>query len=615
MKNFIAVLAVLVALSVNAQVNYYNTTTNGTYSSAIGLNNDADGANAFVGGGNSKAHGQNSFAFGNSAEATATDAISLGLSAKSNGVASFTIGSYLTAQGTNSFIIGKGITSIYRLNNTIPNSIMFGMNATKPTLFISPTYGLDKTGKVAIGNMTNPQAKLHIKADDGEQAALFIEPYTFGGTYDAELWMGTSDYGLRAAYGNLYFNTDGHYIFNSADANMGIGVLLPTEKLEVNGKVKSTGFQLINGQQGEGKYLSSDSDGNASWEEFNINSFECLASGEYANTLGKWDTASGDFSFAGGVNTKSEGHVSFAYGAWAQTSGSHSFALGVGTKATNTSSFAIGSRCAATASNSIVIGRGLSADEMLINNIDNSLMIGFSSDKPTLLVTSAFGKGSTGKVGIGDIPEPQAKLHIKGGQNEQATLFIEPYVFGGTYYAALRMGTEDYGLVTTYGRMSFKTGGNYIFDSPGAFVGIGTNYPIAKLHVTGNIFIDDQNSGIILKSPDGQCWKGMISNEGALAFEPIDCDLTTNTSPEPESANPHVVIFPNPTKDNIRIRKSDQSVLFASIIDMNGILLQTIELFENETEISLSGFSAGCYFIRITNENNQLIVNEKVIKN
>lgn len=205
MKQLLSILALLIAFSINAQVNYSNTTTNGNNASAVGLNNDADGDNAFVGGGNSKAQGQNSFAFGNSSEATVTDAIALGMSTKSNGIASLTLGNNITASGSNSFVIGKGITSSYRLINAIPNSIMFGMNATKPTLFISPTYGLDKTGKVAIGNMTDPQAKLHIKADDTEDASLLLEA---SGSNISKLEFGTAGNNILALNnGNLEFNT------------------------------------------------------------------------------------------------------------------------------------------------------------------------------------------------------------------------------------------------------------------------------------------------------------------------------------------------------------------------------------------------------------------------
>ncbi|NOX47743.1 MAG: hypothetical protein GXO89_12280, partial [Chlorobi bacterium] len=47
-----------------------------------------------------------------------------------------------------SYVIGKGITSSYRLVNDIPNSLMIGMNSTKPTFFVSQSYGLEGMGKI-----------------------------------------------------------------------------------------------------------------------------------------------------------------------------------------------------------------------------------------------------------------------------------------------------------------------------------------------------------------------------------------------------------------------------------------------------------------------------------
>ena len=55
-----------------------------------------------------------------------------------------------------------------------------------------------------------------------------------------------------------------------------------------------------------------------------------------------------------------------------------------------------------TAINSIVMGLGcINTSDYLVNNIPNSLMIGFNSDKPTLYVGPSNGIGTTGNVGIG----------------------------------------------------------------------------------------------------------------------------------------------------------------------------------------------------------------------
>ena len=56
------------------------------------------------------------------------------------------------------------------------------------------------------------------------------------------------------------------------------------------------------------------------------------------------------------------------------------------------------------------------------------------------------------------------------------------------------------------------------------FVGIGTVSPVAKLEVAdGDIYIKDINRGIIMTSPDGQCWRGTIGNDGVLHFVMLPC--------------------------------------------------------------------------------------------
>ncbi|MCD4696484.1 MAG: hypothetical protein K8S16_09620, partial [Bacteroidales bacterium] len=148
------------------------------------------------------------------------------------------------ASGTSSFVLGNGPNSTSILENSVGYSLMMGFNSDKPTFFVGESGGAGTTGSIGIGDVTDPQAKLHIKADDGEPARLFIEPHTFG-VGNSELWLGTEDYGLTASYNRLNFKTESYYLFNSENANVGIGVLNPHEKLEVNGNIKqSLGFFL-----------------------------------------------------------------------------------------------------------------------------------------------------------------------------------------------------------------------------------------------------------------------------------------------------------------------------------------------------------------------------------
>ena len=52
---------------------------------------------------------------------------------------------------------------------------MIGFNSALPTLFISKSSTYNTTGKVGIGNITSPKAKLHIRSDANEDAGIILE--------------------------------------------------------------------------------------------------------------------------------------------------------------------------------------------------------------------------------------------------------------------------------------------------------------------------------------------------------------------------------------------------------------------------------------------------------
>ena len=121
---------------------------------------------------------------------------------------------------------------------------MVGFKSNLPTFFVSSADGAGTTGKIGIGNITDPQAKLHLKADAGEDAALLITPDTWDGNKWAELRLGNNDNSIRVHYTQgLIFKTENNYLFNSAGASFGIGVDNPSAKLEVNGNIlQKSGF-------------------------------------------------------------------------------------------------------------------------------------------------------------------------------------------------------------------------------------------------------------------------------------------------------------------------------------------------------------------------------------
>lgn len=55
-------------------------------------------------------------------------------------------------------------------------------------------------------------------------------------------------------------------------------------------------------------------------------------------------------------------------------------------------------------------------------------------------------------------------------------------------------------------------------------VGIGTNNPKTRLQITsGDVYVDDSTKGIILKSPNGNCWRVTIDNTGNFIKMQITC--------------------------------------------------------------------------------------------
>lgn len=129
------------------------------YKSTLGNNNTATGNYSLAAGWGNQATGQTSFALGYYSKATGLNSLALGM--------------YASSQANYGITIGRGLSSTKPLTNTT-SGIMLGMYSNVPTLYISPSSGENRTGKVGIGNVTDPQAKLHIKGDAMENADILL---------------------------------------------------------------------------------------------------------------------------------------------------------------------------------------------------------------------------------------------------------------------------------------------------------------------------------------------------------------------------------------------------------------------------------------------------------
>lgn len=259
----------------------YNT-INETNSTALGVDNIVYGKNSIAMGSNNNVYGKGSvaigvtnttlnnaltiqypdisaYAIGKNNNATNKLAFAIGNDNTSGGIYSISIGSFNQSHASTSYSIGysntnttlaNGSVAIGRFNTNnaqycisigdyLSNSsggIMMGMNANasnhKPTLYISRTIGLNETGKVGIGNVTSPSAKLHIKADSGERADLMLEA-----TGTSAIYFKNTDNSISLTGNIMTLSASG---FSYTNGNVAIGTMPNNDyKLAVKGIIRS----------------------------------------------------------------------------------------------------------------------------------------------------------------------------------------------------------------------------------------------------------------------------------------------------------------------------------------------------------------------------------------
>lgn len=139
-----------------------SSTVGSNYSAIIGSNSTNNGMYSYLIGYYSTINTNSSYVLGEYCKITNTYSMLLGYNLK-------------TGTG-NSFAIGYGnLGENNELTTTVPYSLIIGFKSKFPTFFVSPTPPGQSSGKIGIGNVTDPLSKLHIKADVTEDAGLLLE--------------------------------------------------------------------------------------------------------------------------------------------------------------------------------------------------------------------------------------------------------------------------------------------------------------------------------------------------------------------------------------------------------------------------------------------------------
>jgi hypothetical protein len=519
----------------------YNNTTGNNNAVAVGSMSKANGSHSYVFGSFSESKGIHSYVIGSNSEAKTINCFTIGVGSKSMSTSSMAIGNYVETYGQSSIVLGMGSYQSELVHN-IPHSLAVGFGSTIPTFFVGGSPSTTGTGNVGIAT-TDPKAKLHVNGDF--QVGDVENPQ------EIRLYGSINASGENAtAFGNM----------NSANGLNSFAVGLENEVLGNNSVAIG---------------------------------YKNKSNSDYSFSIGLVNEAKGQYSLALGRLSEADGGDAIVIGRESYA-GSVSYAFGYKALASAPTSVAIGRHVKTNSSNSMAIGI-TDGQSYLTNNKQYSLAIGFNSENPTFFVSETPFGYQSGSIGIGNVTDPQAKLHIRADAQEDATLRLE--ATGSGKHARMYFTGEHHITAGNDDDFRFRTtdGRNFIFQN-------------------GDIYMEDINFGIIMKSPNGQCWRGVMTDDGALSFSQVNCPGEASSVQNLPAEEGKFKAYPNPTTGNLIIESElygNNTEIAISSLEGKTMLRQMIT--SARTEVSLKSFEPGTYILQLLS-NGQLVESRKIVK-
>jgi len=226
----------------NTQIGSFH--PNGGISFGLGASSSVN--QAFAIGENASAGNTSNYAFGKGANASGSSAYAIGESSVSSQNKSYAIGTSSTASGTSSYAIGEGSASLA----TGSYAIGAGANSSATGSFAIGNQSISASNNtLALGNeaqaINNNATALGYQAIASNQNSIAIGPATT--SVDNSIILGNTTNTTTDSY---------------AATKVGIGTNAPSAKLHVNGTLR-----YVDGNQAAGRVLTSDANGNATWQD------------------------------------------------------------------------------------------------------------------------------------------------------------------------------------------------------------------------------------------------------------------------------------------------------------------------------------------------------------
>ncbi len=305
---------------------------------------------------------------------------------------------------------------------------------------------------------------------------------------------------------------------------MGIGTQTPAATLEVAGQVKITG-----GAPGAGKVLTSDAAGLATWQTAAAVSMPAGTTGQTLYHNGTAYVSTSNLYNNGtnvGIGTTAPNSL------LANTNLNPIGSDGQGSSNTSLTWVSSQSGYAVDIYNSTTTGalNGMAVKVAGTTGRILDLSVGATA---AAIGTPVMVVNGNGNVGIGT-GSPAKRLDVSGAgglrvSSNNAGSGTTDWIagnFGGTSGDRVVMGLLNGTATIGAHNNALTVWTNLMINPGGGNVGIGTitTVPTAKLQVTGgDVYVTSVGSGVVIKSPDGNCWRISVSNAGTLSATAIAC--------------------------------------------------------------------------------------------